>query len=62
VSRVLEQLGREYDEAGKGATYEALRDGLEYGPDDVPDATIAARLGTSEGAARVAAQRSRTNA
>jgi RNA polymerase sigma-70 factor (ECF subfamily) len=59
LERVLTQLGREYDEAGKGATFEALRGGLEGGPDDIPHATIAARLGTSEGAARVAAHRLR---
>jgi RNA polymerase sigma-70 factor (ECF subfamily) len=59
LERVLERLRQEYDEAGKAATFEALRDGLEYGPGDVPHAAIAARLGTSEAAARVAAHRLR---
>jgi RNA polymerase sigma-70 factor (ECF subfamily) len=59
LERVLERLRQEYDEAGKAATFEALRDGLEFGPGDVPHAAIAARLGTSEGAARVAAHRLR---
>ena len=59
LERVLDQLRREYDEAGKVATFEALRGGLESGPEDVPHAAIAARLGTSEGAARVAAHRLR---
>jgi RNA polymerase sigma-70 factor (ECF subfamily) len=54
LGRILDQLRREYDEAGKATTFEALRGGLEGGPDDVPHAAIAARLGTSEGAARVA--------
>jgi RNA polymerase sigma factor (sigma-70 family) len=59
LGRVLEQLRREYEEAGKAATFEALRGGLEYGPGDAPHVAIAARLGTSEGAARVAAHRLR---
>jgi RNA polymerase sigma-70 factor (ECF subfamily) len=59
LERVLGQLRLEYDEAGKSATFEALRGGLEGGPEDVPHAMIAARLGTSEGAARVAAHRLR---
>ncbi len=59
LGRVLDQLRREYDEAGKAATFEALRGGLEFGPGDVPHAAIAARLGTNEGAARVAAHRLR---
>lgn len=56
LGRVLEQLRREYEEAGKEATFEALRGGLA---DDVPYATIADRLGTTVGAARVAAHRLR---
>ena len=59
LGRILEQLRREYDEAGKSATFEVLRVGLDHGPGDVPHAEIAARLGTSEGAARVAAHRLR---
>jgi RNA polymerase sigma-70 factor (ECF subfamily) len=56
LERVLDQLRREYDEAGRAATFEALRDGLA---DEIPHSTIAARLGTTEGAARVAAHRLR---
>jgi RNA polymerase sigma-70 factor (ECF subfamily) len=59
LGKVLDQLGREYDEAGKAATFEALR-GMLSGDTDVPAyAAVAARLGTSEGAARVAAHRLR---
>ncbi|WP_165227617.1 RNA polymerase sigma factor [Aquisphaera insulae] len=59
LSRVLDRLRREYDEAGKAATFEILRIGLDHGPEDLPHAAIAARLGTTEGAARVAAHRLR---
>jgi RNA polymerase sigma factor (sigma-70 family) len=59
LERVLGQLRREYDEAGKAATFEALEGGLAGGPEDVSYATIAARLGTTAGAARVAAHRLR---
>jgi RNA polymerase sigma factor (sigma-70 family) len=59
LGRVLDQLGREYDEAGKAATFEALRD-LLAGDAEAPSyAAVAARLGTTEGAARVAAHRLR---
>jgi RNA polymerase sigma-70 factor (ECF subfamily) len=59
LGRVLDQLGREYDEGGKAATFEALR-GLLAGDPDAPSyAAVAARLGTTEGAARVAAHRLR---
>jgi RNA polymerase sigma factor (sigma-70 family) len=59
LGRVLDQLGREYDEAGKGVTFEALRDMLAGDPEASSYAAIAARLGTSEGTARVAAHRLR---
>lgn len=59
LGRVLEQLGREYDEAGKAATFEALRDMLDGDPEASSYAAVAARLGTTEGAARVAALRLR---
>jgi RNA polymerase sigma-70 factor (ECF subfamily) len=60
LRRVLDRLGREYDEAGKAATFEALR-GVLAGDGDASSsyAAVAARLGTSEGAARVAAHRLR---
>jgi RNA polymerase sigma-70 factor (ECF subfamily) len=59
LGRVLDQLGQEYDEAGKAATFEALRDQLAGDPDVPSYAAVAARLGTTEGAARVAALRLR---
>jgi hypothetical protein len=56
---VLDQLGREYDEAGKATTFEALR-GVLAGDAEVSSyAAVAVRLGTTEGAARVAAHRLR---
>jgi RNA polymerase sigma-70 factor (ECF subfamily) len=59
LGRVLDQLGREYDEAGKAAAFEALR-GMLSGDSEVQSYTaVAIRLGTSEGAARVAALRLR---
>ena len=59
LGRVLDQLGREYDEAGKAATFEALRSLLAGDPEASSYAAVAARLGTTEGAARVAAHRLR---
>ena len=59
LGQVLDRLGREYDEAGKAATFEALRGVLAGDPDAPSYAEVAARLGTSEGAARVAAHRLR---
>lgn len=59
LGRVLDQLGREYDNAGKGTTFEALRDMLSGDPELHSYSAVAARLGMSEGAARVAAHRLR---
>jgi RNA polymerase sigma factor (sigma-70 family) len=59
LGRVLDQLGREYDEAGKGATFEALRGMLDGTSDEASYAAVAGRMGTTEGAARVAAHRLR---
>ena len=59
LGRVLDQLGREYDEAGKAATFEALRGMLSGDPDVQSYIAVATRLGTSEGAVRVAAFRLR---
>ena len=59
LGRVLDQLGREYDEAGKAATFESLR-GMLSGDLEVHSyAAVAARLSMSEGACRVAAHRLR---
>ncbi len=59
LGRVLARLGREYDEAGKGPAFDALRGVLAGDPDTPSYAAAAARMGTSEGAARVAAHRLR---
>jgi RNA polymerase sigma-70 factor (ECF subfamily) len=59
LGRVLDQLGREYDEAGKAATFEGLRGLLAGDPEVDSYAAVAARLGSSEGAVRVAAHRLR---
>lgn len=59
LARVLDQLGREYDEAGKASTFEALRGTLAGDTEASPYSAVAARLGTTEGAARVAAHRLR---
>ena len=50
LGRVLDRLGREYDEAGKAATFEALRGVLAGDPECASYAAVAARLGTTEGA------------
>src|SRR3954453_1081120 len=57
LGRVLDQLGREYDEAGKAATFEALRGVLAGDPEAPSYAAGAARPGPSEGAAGVPAHR-----
>jgi DNA-directed RNA polymerase specialized sigma24 family protein len=59
LGRVLDRLGREYDEAGKAATFEALRGSLAGGAEGPSYAVVAARLGSTVGAARVAAHRLR---
>jgi DNA-directed RNA polymerase specialized sigma24 family protein len=59
LGRVLDQLGQEYDEAGKAATFEALRGALAGDAEAPSYAAAAASLGTTEGAARVAAHRLR---
>ena len=59
LGRVLDRIGREYDEAGKVATFEALRGMLNGDTEGESYAEVAARLGTTEGAARVPAHRLR---
>jgi RNA polymerase sigma-70 factor (ECF subfamily) len=59
LGRVLDQLRREYDDAGKAATFEELRVVLTGGLESTPYGTIASRLGTNEGAVRVAVHRLR---
>ena len=59
LSRVFDQLGREYDDSGRSATFEELRVILTHGPQFVPYGMIAGRLGINEGAVRVAVHRLR---
>jgi RNA polymerase sigma-70 factor (ECF subfamily) len=59
LARVLEQLRREYDDAGKAGTFNELRSVLIEDPGTDRYAAIAARLGASEGAVRVAVHRLR---
>jgi RNA polymerase sigma factor (sigma-70 family) len=59
LGRVLERLREEYHAAGQAATFEALCPVLIDGPRAVAYATLAARLGMTEGAVRVAVHRLR---
>jgi RNA polymerase sigma factor (sigma-70 family) len=59
LGRVFDGLRREYDDAGRGATFEELRVVLTDGPKSASYAEIAARLGSTEGAVRVAVHRLR---
>jgi DNA-directed RNA polymerase specialized sigma24 family protein len=56
---VLARLRREYDDSGRGATFEALKVVLTGDARAVPQAELAARLGTSPGAVQVAVHRLR---
>jgi RNA polymerase sigma-70 factor (ECF subfamily) len=57
--RVLDGLRREYDNAGRAATFEELRTVLTRSQGSAPYAAIAERLDTTEGAVRVAVHRLR---
>ena len=59
LSRVFEQLRSEYDAAGRAAIFDELRLVLTGASQPDSYATIALRLGTSEGAVRVAVHRLR---
>jgi RNA polymerase sigma-70 factor (ECF subfamily) len=59
LGRVLDRLRREYDRAGQAATFAELSPVLTEGTGVVPYATLAERLGTTEGAVRVAVHRLR---
>src|SRR5262249_24197409 len=52
LGKVLDRLRREYDRAGRAATFAELSPVLTEGPGAVPYATLASRLGTTEGAVR----------
>jgi DNA-directed RNA polymerase specialized sigma24 family protein len=59
LAAVFDTLRREFESDGKGAAFEELKVTLEDGPGASRYAEIAARLGTSEGAVKVAAHRLR---
>jgi RNA polymerase sigma-70 factor (ECF subfamily) len=59
LDRVLERLGGEYERAGRAAQFDQLKVVLTAGPQSVPYATLAARLGTSEGTVQGAVHRIR---
>jgi RNA polymerase sigma-70 factor (ECF subfamily) len=59
LNRVFELLRQEYDDSGRTTLFAELRSALVEGPQVNLYASIAARLGTSEGAIRVAAHRLR---
>jgi RNA polymerase sigma-70 factor (ECF subfamily) len=59
LGRVLDALRREYHEVGHAATFEALSPVLTDGSRAEPYAAVARRLGTTEGAVRVAVHRMR---
>jgi RNA polymerase sigma-70 factor (ECF subfamily) len=59
LTRVFDQLRREYADAGRSAVVDELQVVLIEDPQAAPYAAIAQRLGTSEGAVRVAVHRLR---
>lgn len=59
LDRVLARLGRDYRESGRGPLFEALEPRLVETPGAPPMAEVAAQLGMSEGAVKVALHRLR---
>jgi RNA polymerase sigma factor (sigma-70 family) len=59
LDQVLARLKGEMEEAGKGDSFDVLKDCLTQGKGETSFAELGARLGISEGAARVAAHRLR---
>jgi RNA polymerase sigma-70 factor (ECF subfamily) len=59
LEQVLEQLGREYRQDGKGELYDRLRNVLVGDPDAAPYASIGETLGMTEAAVKKAAERLR---
>lgn len=59
LARVYDELRREYDDAGRAATFEELRKILTGGDEPSSYGAIASRLGTTQGAVRVAIHRLR---
>ncbi len=56
---VLARLRREYQESGRGETFNALKVALTEDPRSIPQAELAARLGMTPGAVQVAVHRLR---
>jgi RNA polymerase sigma-70 factor (ECF subfamily) len=59
LSDVLAQLRREYEDSGRGATFDVLRVVLTDDPRAVPQAELAQQLEISTGAVQVAIHRLR---
>jgi RNA polymerase sigma-70 factor (ECF subfamily) len=59
LDATLERLRTEFADAGRGAEFECLKEWLTADRGTIPYAEIAGRLGSSEGAARVAVHRLR---
>ncbi len=59
IERVIARLREEFTAAGRTDEFDALKDFLTAGRGEIPYATVATRLNTSEGAARVAVHRIR---
>ncbi len=59
LDRVLATLRQEYDASGRAALFDRLKDLLASGRTEEPYARVAAALGTSEGAVKVAVHRLR---
>ena len=59
LARVVQRLCGEYEAAGTGALFEAVKGAVTRGAPGVPYAELASRLGVTEGALRVAVHRLR---
>ena len=59
LERVIDQIDREYREAGRGTLFDRLKTVLTEGPRSLPYAVIAQQLGATEIAVQSAAQRLR---
>src|SRR5262249_11371749 len=59
LDAVLARLRREYHDSGRGEAFEVLKVALAAGSHSIPQAELAARLGTSRGAVQVAVHRLR---
>jgi RNA polymerase sigma factor (sigma-70 family) len=59
LEQVLTQLGAEYAAAGKEELFEQLKGSLTGTRDSIPYTTVAAKLGTTEGAVKMAGHRLR---